>query len=55
VLRTPKFKRTTGAKPAVTAVASLFARVNGALIRIVMAARMLFGMRGNTFSNRGTR
>jgi hypothetical protein len=35
-------------------VTSLFARVNGALIRIVMAARMLYRMRGITLSNRGT-
>src|SRR6266850_879667 len=44
--------RADSAKAAVIAV-SLFARVNGALLRIVMAARMLYGMRGNTFSDRG--
>jgi hypothetical protein len=54
VLLGPIFERTTGAKPALIAVTSLFARVNGALIRIVMAARMLYRMRGITLSNRGT-
>lgn len=54
MLLAPIFERTTGAKPAIIAVISLIARVNGALIRIVVAARRLYGMRGNTFSNKGT-
>ena len=41
MLLAPIFERTTGAKPAIIAVISLFARVNGALIRIVVAARRL--------------
>lgn len=38
------FERATGASPKVMALISLFAVINGALIQIIMAARMLYGM-----------
>ncbi len=38
------FERSTGASPKVMALISLFAVINGALIQIIMAARMLYGM-----------
>jgi APA family basic amino acid/polyamine antiporter len=38
------FERATGASPKVMALISLFALINGALIQIIMAARMLYGM-----------
>ena len=38
------FERATGARPEVMALISLFAVINGALIQIIMAARMLYGM-----------
>ena len=38
------FERTTGASPKIMAMISLFAVINGALIQIIMAARMLYGM-----------
>lgn len=38
------FERSTGASPKVMAAIGLFAVINGALIQIIMAARMLYGM-----------
>ena len=38
------FERATGASPKVMALISLFAVINGALIQIIMAARMLYAM-----------
>jgi amino acid transporter len=38
------FEQTTGASPKVMAAIGLFAVINGALIQIIMAARMLYGM-----------
>ena len=38
------FERATGASPKIMALISLFAVINGALIQIIMAARMLYGM-----------
>ncbi|HEX7812728.1 MAG TPA: amino acid permease [Burkholderiales bacterium] len=38
------FEQATGASPKVMASISLFAVVNGALVQIIMAARMLYGM-----------
>ncbi len=38
------WERTTGSSPAVISLISLFAVVNGALIQIVMAARVFYGM-----------
>lgn len=38
------FERATGASPKVMALIGLFAVINGALIQIIMAARMLYGM-----------
>lgn len=38
------FEQSTGASPKVMALISLFAVINGALIQIIMAARMLYGM-----------
>lgn len=38
------FERATGASPKGMALISLFAVINGALIQIIMAARMLYGM-----------
>ncbi|HKQ25817.1 MAG TPA: APC family permease [Burkholderiales bacterium] len=38
------FERSTGTSPKVMALISLFAVINGALIQIIMAARMLYGM-----------
>ncbi len=38
------FERATGASPKIMALIGLFAVVNGALIQIIMAARMLYGM-----------
>ena len=38
------FEQSTGASPKVMASISLFAVINGALIQIIMAARMLYGM-----------
>lgn len=38
------FEQATGASPKVMAAISLFAVINGALIQIIMAARMLYGM-----------
>jgi basic amino acid/polyamine antiporter, APA family len=38
------FERSTGAGPEIMAAISLFAVINGALIQIIMAARMLYGM-----------
>ena len=38
------FEQTTGASPKIMASISLFAVINGALIQIIMAARMLYGM-----------
>jgi len=38
------FEQATGASPKIMALISLFAVINGALIQIIMAARMLYGM-----------
>ena len=38
------FEQATGASPKVMASISLFAVINGALVQIIMAARMLYGM-----------
>lgn len=38
------FERSTGASPKVMAAISLFAVINGALIQVIMAARVLYGM-----------
>ncbi|HEX7954000.1 MAG TPA: hypothetical protein VF523_13100, partial [Burkholderiales bacterium] len=38
------FEHATGASPKIMALIGLFAVINGALIQIIMAARMLFGM-----------
>ncbi|MEO8132380.1 MAG: amino acid permease [Betaproteobacteria bacterium] len=38
------FEHATGASPKIMAIIGLFAVINGALIQIIMAARMLFGM-----------
>ncbi len=38
------FERATGASPKIMAMISLFAVINGALIQIIMAARMLYAM-----------
>ncbi len=38
------FEQATGASPKIMAAISLFAVINGALIQIIMAARMLYGM-----------
>jgi amino acid transporter len=38
------FERATGQAPAVIALISLFAVVNGALVQIIMCARVLYGM-----------
>jgi APA family basic amino acid/polyamine antiporter len=38
------FERSTGASPKIMAGIGLFAVINGALIQIIMAARMLYGM-----------
>jgi APA family basic amino acid/polyamine antiporter len=38
------FEQSTGASPKIMALISLFAVINGALIQIIMAARMLYGM-----------
>ena len=38
------FERNTGASPKIMALIGLFAVINGALIQIIMAARMLYGM-----------
>ena len=38
------FEHATGARPTVIALISLFAVINGALIQMIMASRMLYGM-----------
>ncbi len=38
------FEKATGASPKIMALIGLFAVINGALIQIIMAARMLYGM-----------
>ena len=38
------FERATGSRPTVIALISLFAVINGALIQMIMASRMLYGM-----------
>ncbi len=38
------FERASGASPKIMALIGLFAVINGALIQIIMAARMLYGM-----------
>lgn len=47
------FEQATGASPKVMAAISLFAVINGALIQIIMAARMLYGMSREGWLPRG--
>jgi APA family basic amino acid/polyamine antiporter len=47
------FERATGASPKIMALIGLFAVINGALIQIIMAARMLYGMSREGWLPRG--